>query len=47
MNIMAYFLKARIVEPEKKALLVKGFVTSNNGVTVGSDVNYAVRAEAI
>jgi hypothetical protein len=44
---VAYFLKARTVKPEKKPLIDKGLVTSNNGVTVGSDVFYAVRAEAI
>jgi hypothetical protein len=35
-NIVAYLIKARIVEPEKQTLLGNGCVTSNNGVTVGS-----------
>jgi hypothetical protein len=47
MNILAYLLKARNVEPEKQPLLGKGCVTSNNGVTVGSGVFCAVRVEAI
>jgi hypothetical protein len=44
--IVARLLKARIVEPEEQSLLGNGFVTRNNGVTVGSGVFYAVRADS-
>jgi hypothetical protein len=44
---MAYLLKVRTVEPEKQPLLDNGCVTRNNGVTIGSSVFCAVRAEAI
>jgi hypothetical protein len=45
---VAYLFKARTVEPVKKQpLLGNGCVTSNSGVTVGTGVFYAVRAEAI
>jgi hypothetical protein len=37
---------ARPVDPEKQPLLVNGCVTSNNGVTVDSDVFSLVRAFA-
>jgi hypothetical protein len=40
-------LIARTVEPKKQRLLGNGCVTRNNGVTVGSGVMCAVRAEAI
>jgi hypothetical protein len=40
-------LKARTVEPEKQPSLGIGCVTRNNGITVGSGVFCAVRAEAI
>jgi hypothetical protein len=46
-NIVAYLLKARIVEPEKQPLLSNGCVTGNNGITVRSGVFCAVCAEAI
>jgi hypothetical protein len=46
-NIVAYFLKARTVEPEKEPLLSNGCVTHNHGVTVGSGVSCAVHAEVI
>jgi hypothetical protein len=45
--IVAYLLIARTVEPESQPLLGSGCVICNNGVTVGSGVFYAVRAEAI
>jgi hypothetical protein len=45
--IVAYMLKAKIVEPEKQQWLGHGCETRNNGVTVGSSVFCAVRAEAI
>jgi hypothetical protein len=35
-NIAAYWLKARMVEPEKSPLLGNGYKTRNNEVTVGS-----------
>jgi hypothetical protein len=35
------------VEPEKRPLLGNDCLTRNSGVTVGSAVFYAVRAEAI
>jgi hypothetical protein len=44
---VAYLLKVRIEEPEKYPLLRNGCVTRNNGMTVGSSVFCAVRAEAI
>jgi hypothetical protein len=44
---MAYFLKARTVNPEKQLLLGNGCVTRNIRVTVGSGVFCAVRAEVI
>lgn len=47
MCIVAYLLIARTVEPESQPLLGSGCVICNNGVTVGSGVFYAVRAEAI
>jgi hypothetical protein len=46
-NIVAYLLKARIVELEKEPLLGNGCVTGDNAVTVGRDAFCAVRAEAI
>jgi hypothetical protein len=46
-NIVAYFLKARIAEPEKQSLLGNGCVTHNNGVTIGSDVFCAIREGAM
>jgi hypothetical protein len=46
-RITACLLKARTVEPGKQSLLGDGCVQRNNGVTVGSGVFYAVRAEAI
>jgi hypothetical protein len=46
-NIVAYFLKARIVEPEKQPLLGNGCVTCNSGRTLESNVFCIVRAEAI
>jgi hypothetical protein len=46
-HIMAYLLKARTVEQEEQPLLGNGCVTSNNGITVGSSVFYAVHSEAI
>jgi hypothetical protein len=46
-NIVAYFLKRRTVEPDKQPLLCNGCVARNNGVTVGSCVFCAVRAEVI
>jgi hypothetical protein len=45
--IVAYLLKARIVEPKKLSLLGNGCVTRNSGVTVGSRIFCAVRAEAV
>jgi hypothetical protein len=44
---VADLLKARTVEPEKQPLIDNGCVTCNNGVTVGSGVFCAIRAEAI
>jgi hypothetical protein len=41
---VAYLLKERIVEPQRETLLGNGSVTRNNGVTVGSGILYAVRA---
>jgi hypothetical protein len=38
---------ARTVEPQKQPLLSNGCVTLNNGITLGSGVFCAVRAEAI
>jgi hypothetical protein len=35
---LAYFLKARTVEPEKQQLLGNSYVTRNSAVTVGSGV---------
>jgi hypothetical protein len=35
---VAYFLKARTVEPEKQPLLGNGCVTFNTGVIIGSGV---------
>jgi hypothetical protein len=46
-HTVAYLLKATTVEPEKQPLLGNGYVTRNDGVTVGSGVLCAVRAEAI
>jgi hypothetical protein len=46
-STVAYFLKARNVELEKRPLLGNSCVTRNNGVTVGSGVFCVVRAEAI
>jgi hypothetical protein len=46
-NIMAYLLKARTVEPEKEPLLDNGYVTRNNGVSIGSGVSCAISVEAI
>jgi hypothetical protein len=45
--IVAYFLKARTVESEKRSLLCNGYVACNNGVTFGNCVSCAVYAEAI
>jgi hypothetical protein len=45
--ICKYFVKARIMEPEKQSLLGNGCVTRNNVVTVGSGVFYDVLADAI
>jgi hypothetical protein len=39
---VAYLLNARIVEPEKRPLIGNGFLTRNNGVTVGS--GFSVRS---
>jgi hypothetical protein len=44
---VAYFLKARTVEPEKQLLPGNGCVTHNNGITAGNGVFCAVCAEAI
>jgi hypothetical protein len=44
--IVACLLKARIVKPEEQSLLGNGCVKSNNGVTEGSGVFYAVRADS-
>jgi hypothetical protein len=44
---VAYFLRARAVEPEKQSLIGNGCVTHNNRVTVGIDIFYAVRTETI
>jgi hypothetical protein len=44
---MAYLLKARPVDPEKRPLLSEGCVTGSSGVTVGSGVLCTVRAEAM
>jgi hypothetical protein len=46
-RVLAYFQKARTVEPEKQPLLVDGCVTCNSGITVGSFVFRAVHAEAV
>jgi hypothetical protein len=46
-HIAAYLLKARTVEQQKQPLLGNGCVTRNNGITVGSGVYCAVRAEAM
>jgi hypothetical protein len=46
-NIVAYLLKARTLEPEKKPLLGNSCGTGNNRVTVGNGAFYAIRAEAI
>jgi hypothetical protein len=45
-HILAYLLKSRTVEPEKRPLLGNGCVTRNNKVTVESGVFFAFRAEA-
>jgi hypothetical protein len=45
---VTYLLKAKIVEAEKQLLLLGNVcVTRNSGLTVGSGVFCAVRAEAI
>jgi hypothetical protein len=44
---VTYLLKTRIVELEKQPLIGNGSVTRNNGVTVGSGVFCACRAESI
>jgi hypothetical protein len=44
---VAYLLEAMTVEPKKQPMLANGFLTRNNGVTVGSGVFCAVRAVAI
>jgi hypothetical protein len=44
---VAYLLKATTVEPDKQPLLGNGCVTRNNGITVGSGVFCAARAEAM
>jgi hypothetical protein len=44
-TIAAYFLKARTAEPEKQPLTGNDCVSRNSGVTVGSGVFYAGRAE--
>jgi hypothetical protein len=46
-HTVAYLLKARTVEPEKRPFLGNGCVTHNSGVTVGSGVLCASRTEAI
>jgi hypothetical protein len=46
-NTVEYLLKARIVEPVKRPLLCKGYVTRNSGVTVENCVFCAARAQAI
>jgi hypothetical protein len=46
MNIVAYFPKARVKEPEEQPLICNGCVTRNNLVTVGSGICYSVRAKA-
>jgi hypothetical protein len=46
-DIVAYLLQARIVEPQKQPLLGNACVTRNNGVTAGRYVSCAVRAEAV
>jgi hypothetical protein len=46
-NIVAYLLKSRSVEPDKQLFLGNGCVTSNDGITVGKDVFCAVRVEDI
>jgi hypothetical protein len=45
-NMVAYFLKARTIEPEEQPLLGNGCVTRDYRVTVGSGVSCEVRAEA-
>jgi hypothetical protein len=45
-NTVACVLKARIMAPEKQPLLGNGCVTRNSGVTVGSGVLYADRADS-
>jgi hypothetical protein len=44
---VAYLLKARTAQPEKKQLLSNSGVTRNNGIIVGGGVSYVVGAEAI
>jgi hypothetical protein len=47
LNILAYLLKARTVEPEIQPFLSNGCLSRKNGVNVGSGVFCAVRAEDI
>jgi hypothetical protein len=47
MNIVAYLLKLRIMEPEKQSFLSNGCVLRNNGVIVRSPVSCTVSADAI
>jgi hypothetical protein len=41
------FVQTRTVEPEKRPLLRNGCVIRNDGVSVGSGVSCAVRAQVI
>jgi hypothetical protein len=45
--MVAYLPKVRTVEPEKQPLVGNCCLTSKLGITIGSDVFCAVRAEAI
>jgi hypothetical protein len=45
--IVDYLLKARTEEPGKQLFLGNGCVTRNSGVTLGSGVFCAIRADAI
>jgi hypothetical protein len=46
MNIVAYFPKPKIEEPEKSTLLGNGCVTGNNRITVGNGIFYSVRTNS-
>jgi hypothetical protein len=46
-HIVTYSLKEGNVEPGKQPLLSNGYITGNNGVSVGSGVCCAVKAEPI